>query len=139
MAQIKSQIEEEAEGCFTSMIDIVFLLLIFFILQPFKNPDYRMLAYLPKSDEAGSSSSDDMKPTINIRIDGSRNKPIFIINDEVVKRKYLASRLIKASNGDDSSPVIIAASPTIYFDSVMRALDECAIANMNNVSFSAKY
>lgn len=139
MAQIKSQIEEESEGCFTSMIDIVFLLLIFFILQPFKQPDFQMMAYLPKSDEQGSASSTDMKPTINLRIDGSKNRPIFLVDDEPVKRKYLAARLIKVSGGDPSVPVTVAASPTIYFDHVLKVLDECAIAGMSNVSFSAKY
>ena len=42
MARIKSKFEDEPAFCFTSMIDIVFLLLIFFLLQPFKMPELKL-------------------------------------------------------------------------------------------------
>ena len=41
--------EEDVGKGFTTMIDIVFLLLIFFILQPFKQPEQKVDSDLPKS------------------------------------------------------------------------------------------
>ncbi len=137
MAQIKSQIEEEAEGCFTSMIDIVFLLLIFFILQPFKQPDYRMLAYLPKDDGSVTYQEKELTPTINIRVGGSKDKVAYTIDDEPVNGSYLAAKLLSVSGGDIDTPVTITAASGIYFKYVMKVLDECSIVGMTKVSFSS--
>lgn len=138
MAKIESQIEEEAEGCFTSMIDIVFLLLIFFILQPFKAPDYQMAAYLPK-DMGGSSSSAEVKPTIQLGIVGSNNNVTFTVNDESVNADFVAARLVRESGGDLEVPVALKPGPQVNFKWVLKALDQCAIAEMEKVTFSADF
>jgi biopolymer transport protein ExbD len=139
MASIKSQIEDEAEGCFTSMIDIVFLLLIFFILQPFKEPDFRMLAYLPKDQGQGRSSM-DIKPTIQLRIVGSKDNVTFFLDEEPVEKgDYLAFKLLRKSGGDTKVPVALGPAPGVYFGHVLKALDQCAVAGMENVNFTANF
>jgi len=138
MPQIKSKIEEEAEGCFTSMIDVVFLLLIFFILQPFKEPDMRMLAYLPK-DVGGGSSAADIKPTIQLIIAGKGDRVQFMVNDAACRGGYLAPRIQQISGGDLETPVAIKPHPEVNFQHIMTALDQCAIAKMQNVTFAVQW
>jgi biopolymer transport protein ExbD len=138
MAQIKSQIEDEAEGCFTSMIDVVFLLLIFFICQPFKEPDRRILAYLPK-DVGGGSASNDIKPTIQLGVMGEGNRVTFTIDDREVRPDYIAPNLMRKSGGDKEVPVAIDPGPQVNFQHVLKALDQCAIAEMQNVTFAVKW
>jgi biopolymer transport protein ExbD len=98
-----------------------------------------MLAYLPKDDSKGAATSTDIKPTIRVRVEGSKNRPEFIINDEPVKKQFIASRLLTASGGDTDTPVTISPAPTIYFDHVLYVLDQCAVADMKKVSFAAKF
>lgn len=138
MARIQSQIEEEAEGCFTSMIDIVFLLLIFFILQPFKEPDYQVAAYLPK-DVGGGSSSAEIKPTIQLGIMGAGDSVTFTVNDDAVQSAFIAARLMRESGGDQEVPVAINPGPQVNFKHVLKALDQCAVAEMKNVTFAATF
>jgi biopolymer transport protein ExbD len=134
MARIQSQIEEEPTGSFTSMIDIVFLLLIFFLLLPFKETDYRLSAYLPK-DVGGGSSAADIVPPIQFDITGSGDEVTYIINDQPVDRRYLASRLLTESANDTTVPVTINPHPNVNFRHVLTALDECAVAEMKKVTF----
>jgi biopolymer transport protein ExbD len=95
-----------------------------------------MLVYLPLNKPKAPVVDKFEKPAINIRIGGSGNKATLLLNDKPVNKKYLASRLIKESNGDESIPVEIAVAPAVYFKNVMKTLDEFGIANMRNVTFA---
>ncbi|MHC4885340.1 MAG: ExbD/TolR family protein [Planctomycetota bacterium] len=140
MAKIESAIDEEAEGDFTSMIDVVFLLLIFFILQPFKDPDMRVLAYLPKDSGASSSTPEEIKPTIQLRILGNKDKVTFMLDDDRVSDgNYLASGLLRKSGGDTEVPVALGPAPQVNFKHVLKALDQCAMAGMEKVNFTANF
>ncbi|MHC4886111.1 MAG: ExbD/TolR family protein [Planctomycetota bacterium] len=140
MARIRSRIEEKAEGDFTSMIDIVFLLLIFFILQPFKNPDLKMEMHLPKAGAPTPPEIDDPEPplpTIQVKVMAHpSSKASFRVNGRRVAAHRLNVELLKESAGMVEVPVAISPEKNVAFTHVMKALDECAEAGMLRVSFA---
>jgi biopolymer transport protein ExbD len=140
MKKIKSNFEIKIAGAFTSFIDIIFLLLLFFMLQPFKAPDYRTRVYLPKKGSVIDEVKQDsiIRPQIQLRIEGSKDSPEFVINGEVVKRKFIVSRLLAICGGDIKTPVVISSSPSVYADHVIYVLDQCAIADMRKISFASE-
>ena len=58
---------DDQVGDMTSMIDVVFLLLIFFILMPFKSPESRIESHLPK-DSGLSQAKSEEEPVDKIEI-----------------------------------------------------------------------
>ncbi len=137
MAKIKSQFEDEPNDSFTSMIDIVFLLLIFFILQPFKQPEMKLAAELPK-DEGPSHTPSEPRQHIVIKIepegaDGSEAR--FIVDGQTIAGPAISSRLLKRNGGDLEAPIALMPNIKTHFRHVLMALDECYEARMPNVKF----
>ena len=148
MAQIKSMIEEEPANSFTSMIDITFLLLIFFILQPFKQEETKLRAYLPQGDGTGGTPTVQTTIRLNIQEAGGGRGMILINGDPLgiprPSKQFPAlltsrtdTKLIEASQADPTVPVTITADPRVDFKYVLHTLDKCAQAEMKDVKFAA--
>jgi biopolymer transport protein ExbD len=143
MAAGKSKFEDEPASSFTSMIDIVFLLLIFFILQPFKAKEMKLVNELPK--DQGPASTPDTRETVRIRIvpatigEKAKERANFMVNSTMLGENYerLAQEVRNAAKGDSEVPVALAPHPAVHFVHVLRALDQCHIARMTKVSFEA--
>lgn len=157
MPAIKSDIEEEPADSFTSMIDIVFLLLIFFILQPFKSPERKLPAELPK-DEGPSHSPAEPQKHIVLKIEANPENPDIGVYNVDGKRitfepvkghskggvysldgqqvdNGIASRLTQVAMGDKDAPIAIMPKLNVQFKHVLRALDQCYEAQMETVKF----
>lgn len=147
MAKVKSKVDEEPTSCFTSMIDIVFLLLIFFILQPFKAPEVKLRSELPK-DSGPSSTPDAPKQHIRLMIKaipGNKNDARFMIDDITPPpasagggdQIYKALEKRRGGNSQEAKETPIAIMPdlTVHFTHVLKALDQCYKAEMPNVKF----
>ena len=142
---IKSQINEEPASSFTSMIDIVFLLLIFFILQPFKEPENRLGADLPQDGSGPASSLEPPIKPIQIQIEFNRRNPdaaVFRIGDETRRVnggptafRHIAKHLKDLSGGNLETPVAIMPHGDVHFEHVLSALDACYEAKMPKVKF----
>jgi biopolymer transport protein ExbD len=135
MARIESLLGEKVAGNFTSMIDIVFLLLVFFLLLPFKETDFRLAAHLPKGG-APKAEAKVPVPPIQLEVAGSDGQVIYLVNGRAVARRFVAERLLRESGGDRTVPVVIEPRARVRFRHVLVALDECAVARMERVSFS---
>ena len=144
MGKIKSSVSEEPNSAFTSMIDIVFLLLIFFILQPFKEPEVKMPAELPK--DAGTSTDQFDKPPedIKIRIVAVPSDPSnahFIVDGQALGSANqgagarLPAVLKRNSHGLEDTPVAILPDARVHFGHVLTALDACYTARLSKVKF----
>ncbi len=147
MAKIKSRVSDEATSQFTSMIDIVFLLLIFFILQPFKAPELQLGSNLPTGDGTQSVNS-LFRKNIQLRINpdpDSAKNAIYIVDDRIVGKSnaegfsgiMLSEILKKRSLGQLDTPVSINAKPNVPFRHVLDALDACNRAGMQDVRWGA--
>ncbi len=137
------EIEVPKESGFTSMIDIVFLLLIFFILQPFKMPDTHLWAELPQGKEIVTRDP-ILPPVIPIvirvqRVQGQAGQAEFLVNRETqpTAGAGIWDKLLREASGDRNIPVVIDAESGVDFAQVLLALDQCYKAGMHNVRFAA--
>lgn len=138
---IKSSVNEEAASSFTSMIDIVFLLLIFFILQPFKEPENKLSSDLPQEGGSSSASAEVPLKDINIYIgrDG-KDGGFYQIGEQQFKGNAnvytkIAAELKRQSGGNLETPIAILPMSDVNFEHVLRALDGCYEAKMPKVKF----
>jgi len=141
---IKSKINDEMNSPFTSMIDIVFLLLIFFILQPFKEPENKMAAELPQEGAGGGVSMEVPLKDINIAIfsvgRSNPDKAVFTVGGNRIASgpkiyKRIAAELKRQSGGNKETPVAILPASEVHFKHVLDALDACYEAQMPKVKF----
>lgn len=144
MGKIKSSFSEEPNSAFTSMIDIVFLLLIFFILQPFKEPEVKLAAELPK--DAGTSTDQFEKPPEDIKIrivvvPSDPSNAHFIVDGQALGMASqgagtrLPGVLVRNSHGLKDTPVAILPDARVHFGHVLTALDACYTARLEKIKF----
>jgi len=124
-----------------SMIDVIFLLLIFFMVcAKFKLFEKRLDANLPK-DEGQQPQPKKVVPPDEIRIKiwmPSEGK-INITVDEYACQDInaLARKLAAFRAGDPNQAVIIDSRQRVPFKWVLAALDACQRAKMQKVKFQA--
>ena len=148
MKTIQIDNDDEPALSMTSMMDIVFLLLIFFILQPFKAPEKRIPNELPKY--MGPPIAALNRPISNITVavwphsagrpDSARfqvdNLNVRDSDDPEQAIANLASFIRDAADNDVTIPVIIKAGPKVKFRHVVTAMDACQSAKMLDVKFA---
>ncbi len=120
----------------TSMIDVVFLLLLFFILQPFKMPDARLDA--PMNDD-GPSSNPAPLLTVRLMVRGRGEHVRYMVGRTNVKAgsNEIKKAVFAAAGNDPQVPVEIHADKGVHFGHVIMAFDACKAAGMQKVRFAA--
>lgn len=141
----------EATGDMTSMIDIVFLLLIFFILMPFKSPESRIESHLPK-DSGLSAAKTEEEPVDKIDIKISREGDnvdlatfagvkVRINGTAIQTFSGLKNRLsdLRANLKIDPAkvPVELNADEDVPFYFVLKALDYAKINGFSFIKYPA--
>lgn len=116
----KRQTKDEDSINLTPLIDVVFLLLIFFMVSTTFTKETHLTVDLP---EANANAPQDKPETIDIVIekDGS-----YSINGNVLvnqKAKTLERALVKVAEGDNSRPLIITADAQTPHQAVVTAMD----------------
>lgn len=104
----------------SSMTDIVFLLLIFFIIVSTMVSPNGLKVLLPKSD--GKTTG---KQTVSVSITKDLT---FAVNDEPVQREQLEAALKRKLEGIEKPGIILRADKTVELQSVVDVMD---IANRN--------
>ena len=140
---LKELLEEYNWELPTSFIDVVFLLLLFFILtMKFHTLEQRLEAWLPK-DKGPNPISQPIttrldEVVINVTATGRALEiPVFRIRDTTFgNTNELAARLAQLKQSGDM-PVVINGRPNCPFQHIMRALDACAWAKLTKVEFRA--
>ncbi len=125
-----------------SMIDVVFLLLIFFIIAAkFRTLEHRLDANLPKDEGQMAKQKELEKPEeIRIKMDRGEGPNSLIIKANeypVPTMKDLYPTLKRLQAGLGELPVVIDARQNVKFMHVIEALDTCARANIKEVKFQA--
>ncbi len=129
----------------TAMIDILFLMLVFFITtQIYAQFEAEISVEVPKSTAGESIERHPLEVIINISADGK-----FIINQierplvredktkGVQSIREILVQLSAAFRREGQRPhVIIRASKDTRYDNVIQALTECKNAQIENVSFA---
>ncbi len=127
---------ESPELNLTPLIDVVFLLLIFFMVSTTFDKDARIKVELPQA------STQDEKPTeqetLDITVDA---KGRFYVNQrEVVNTdtETLKRAIRKAAGERDDLPVIITADARATHQSVIKVMDAAAQLGFVNMTFAAR-
>ncbi|MFS2197962.1 ExbD/TolR family protein [Pseudomonas sp. Pseusp3] len=104
-----------------SLIDVVFVLLLFFVVTTTFTRETQLRVDLPEA-VSGSPSEDQNKPLdIAISADG-----VFSVNNQILPKSDLASlmdALQKEANGDTNRPLSISADGKTQHQSVITAMD----------------
>ncbi len=118
--KFKRTVREELSINITPLIDVVFLLLIFFMVTTTFNKDTRLLVNLPEAN-AESTDSEPAQIEIIVAVDGS-----YTINGKALINAQLQT-LIRAleieSAGDTNLPVLLLADAEATHQSVVTAMD----------------
>ncbi|MEM8911319.1 MAG: biopolymer transporter ExbD [Planctomycetota bacterium] len=142
----RGQNHVDAESSMTTMIDVVFLLLIFFVwTSSFDLPDQDLpgpLAVAATSDSAGQSitsrSPMQWSDEILIRIRNADSRPRFIVGSIAINDLDSLQAHMKAIADIGSvPPVIIDPDDLVPFDLVMTTLDRLRDVGCRNVSLAS--
>jgi biopolymer transport protein ExbD len=117
--KLKSRNKISPEFSMSSMTDIVFLLLIFFMLTA--NSPNALDMLLPKAK--GKSTN-----TQNVSVSINRNLEYFV-NNQQINGDYIEIELKKALEGKENPTVILRAEESVAIKEAVNVMD---IANRNN-------
>lgn len=119
----------------TPLIDVVFLLLIFFMVSTTFQRETRIEIELPEADSTEAQPAPEEK--LEIVID--RSGRYFLNEREVVDTEpaTLRGAIDKVTGGDTDLPVMIRADGQAPYQSVVTAMDVLAQLGLNQMSFVA--
>lgn len=118
--KFKRNIREDLAINITPLIDVVFLLLIFFMVTTTFNRETRLLVNLPEAN-AQAAESTPTQIEVTVARDGS-----YAINGRVLVNNRLDTLmrgLELESNGDRSLPILLIADADATHQSVVTAMD----------------
>ena len=142
---------DEAEFTMTPILDVIFLLLIFFLLLPPKQIEGRLKSMLPK-DKGLNAQPKEMKQYDKIKIDIRRTPgaPLDIeagtgvtvkVNKTVLGSYKELSPILQQISGrmpeGADVPVEIHGKQDVPFMFILKALNACKRARMTKVEFAA--
>lgn len=137
-------------GDMTSMIDIVFLLLIFFILMPFKSVESRIESHLPKTDGIAISKIEKIDK-IDIKIKVDKNAVLDLrsfsgvtiaingqkLNSFLGLKNKLAEMKANITTDQSKIPVELNADEDVPFYFILKALDFAKLNEFTLIKYPA--
>lgn len=117
--KLKGRNKISPEFSMASMTDIVFLLLIFFMLTA--NSPNALDLLLPKA-KGKSTNTQNVSVTINRNLE-------YFVNNQRINGEYIEIELKKALEGQDKPTIILRAEESVAIKEAVNVMD---IANRNN-------
>ena len=131
----RKNMSDDVEVNLTPLIDVVFLLLIFFMVTTTFDKDAKININLPTTTNALSSSA---KMPMEVIIDG--NGKFFVDGREVLNNKpeTLFRAMTQALNerGEKTPPLVISADASTNYQAVVTAMDIAGRLGMTNFSMA---
>ena len=112
---LKSRSKVSAEFSMSSMTDLVFLLLIFFMLTSTLVTSSALDVILPKS-KAQSVNKAQITVTITAELEVS-------VNEDVIPVDQVEARILALANGDPESVIILRADESVPTGETVRIMD----------------
>jgi biopolymer transport protein ExbD len=114
----------------TSLIDVVFLLLIFFMVATtFLDPEREIGIELPAAENATVSEEVPDEIIINVARDGALS-----LGGAPVDRAGLDAALKRAAASDPTTPVTIRGDRMVHHEDVVGVMDACGAAGLSNLA-----
>ena len=124
---------DEGEINLTPLIDMVFLLLVFFLASTtFAKEETEMDLTLPEAS-TGVSDRDGHLLVINVRRDGT-----LTVDGRQVTMQGLRQRLKAAARRDRNQEVLIRGDSEVQYGLVHQAVDACRAASLKRLAFAAR-
>jgi len=122
--------EEELHLNLTPMIDVIFQLLIFFMVATtFQDPEREIDVELPEASTGEPLEAELDEIVINIKRDGS-----LVLSGESVSRDELVRRLGRAAERDPETPVTIRGDRLVHHEQVVGVMDACGSVGLTSFS-----
>ena len=135
MDALNRELMQDEEADMAPMIDMVFLLLIFFMVSTTFTKETHLNIDLPEAS-AESSRSSDLQIEITITRDGDYAvNGVSLINRQ---KETLGEAIERASAGDNTIPMIITADSATPHQSVVTALDTAGQLGFTQLSITTK-
>ncbi len=116
------------------MIDIVFLLLIFFLVTwQFSRSEQDSKVKIPTSSQGKEDTRAISEINVNIRQSGE-----LVINGEVLTEKQLLTKLRAIVEVYQNQPVRLRGDGEISYQTLMGVIDICQQAGIWNISFATR-
>lgn len=123
------QEEDHFEIPMTSLIDIVFLLLIFFLVATnFTRREMDHKVALPQSEAGVKASQVPSRMVINIREEGT-----LVVNGRIMRDDELRTAVREFAEAYPERPAVIRADAKVPYRSVMQVFGICRSAGVRNV------
>jgi len=128
---------------FTPMIDVVFLLLIFFMCTlKFKTLEGKLATYLPKN--RGVDVTPELllpKEDIRVKLSQRGDRCLFAVKGRFIgvlpqDRAKLYDRIRGLRQAMPDSPAVIDADPAVTHGNVVTVVDECMRARVAEITFA---
>ncbi|WP_339900406.1 biopolymer transporter ExbD [uncultured Gilvimarinus sp.] len=134
--QFRRQPREEDSINLTPLIDVVFLLLIFFMVSTTFTKETHLEIDLPEAvGEAATSAEDPLEIIINAAGEYAVNGQSLVNN----KAATLRSALSEMGQGDTSRALIITADANAPHQFVVRAMDSAGQLGFANMSITTRH
>lgn len=119
----------------TPLIDVVFLLLIFFMVSTTFTRETHLKIDLPEATGAPASDPDK---AIEIMIAADGNYAVNGASLVNKRAETLRSALLKVSDGDTKTPLIISADANAPHQAVVRAMDVAGQTGFSKLSITSR-
>jgi biopolymer transport protein ExbD len=112
----------------TTMTDIVFLMLVFFMLATtFVDPERALGVELPGAQSSAETPADEL--VVNVLEDGS-----FVVSGETLSREALQAHLERTARSAPDTPVTIRGHRRAHHEAIVTVMDACGLAGLTNLS-----
>jgi len=130
----RHQSEDEAEINITPMLDIVFIMLIFFIVTTSFVREQGLDISRPTQAEEQQQPDEDSLPIL-VRIDQAS---MISVNNRRVEPEAVRANLERERAQNPNSPLIVAAHPDSETDSLVRVLDAANVVGIGSISVATE-
>jgi biopolymer transport protein ExbD len=126
---------EQADINLTPLIDVVFLLLIFFMVSTTFKDETRLRVQLPQAQGEPVGTAETLAIRVSIDRHGAYSVDDAPVGDRT--RPALVAALTRAIGSDPARPVLIQADAQTPHQSVMQVLDASRQAGLMRIAFAA--
>ena len=121
---------EEPGMNMTPMIDVVFQLLIFFMLATtYLDEEKELEVKLPEAESGTTAIEESDELIINVLRDGS-----YVLSGRTLAKDALTEELQAAARRNRDIPVMIRGDRLVHHESIVAVMDACGIAGLVNLS-----
>ena len=114
----------------TPMLDVIFQLLIFFMVATtFQKDEREINVELPQASTGNAISTETDEVIIHVRRDGT-----LVLGGEVVDAQELSRKLVAAAENNPETPVMIRGDRLVHHEDVVGVMDACGLAGLSSLS-----